>query len=328
MASNRVAFFNGTCEVFDLRNCTGQVLNEFYMDPCSCYHYYRCSQSHVMLHQRCAEGSAWDYITKLCKNAGEVTLYQDCEEDNAWHRCNVSEPRLKQLEGQCKQNANVSVPLTIQTTLPTPASSGDINPGVIIGAVIAGAVLTAILIIAIGLYRRRMKSRIPAKRPTIANNPEYFEGGNSDDPYAIIHDAHISDTNVHHPTHSSGNGTIQNGFEEDVIEYDNTGATTADGYTSTMRRSIRDYETPVRANGNNQTEDKLDVGTTPGTSTDENGNEHRKQIDISMKTSISSNSSHDNISTLTSSLTESDSAPNYYKLEKIKVLAQEQDDNN
>lgn len=142
-------YFNGTCEIFDLRNCSGEVLNEGFIDPCSCFNYYQCTQSFEMLHLDCLEGTAWDYRAKKCNRVVDVFSTQDCDENiNAWKRCNVSDTRLRQLEQQC------SAPTTIATMNSPTMSSGDacINPS-------SGLVHAAVLIVfATCLFAQRMKS--------------------------------------------------------------------------------------------------------------------------------------------------------------------------
>ncbi|XP_053378420.1 uncharacterized protein LOC123528571 [Mercenaria mercenaria] len=258
--------FKGTCEVFELKRCNDvEVLGTQFIDPCSCRSYYQCS-NYQMLHQTCAEGTAWDYETKGCKHYQDVLFQQNCTEDNVWTRCNVTESRLAELKLFCT-NETSTVPTTRPTTASAAPTSSNINPGVIVGSIIGGAVIAVIvLIVAFCLYRRNKRDRINKKRSgTIAHNPEYFEGGQPDDPYAVIDDHVIRDVGMNDPTYngstlggtmSQQNGTFTNsGFDdtgEDAV-YDNSGALiVGPGYTSTIRRSVREYETPTGAHSSRE----------------------------------------------------------------------------
>ena len=60
--------------------------NKRYTDPCNCYDTYYCL-NYVVKREQCAEGTAFD--GKICDHEDKV-LFEDCDVDNPWLRCNVS----------------------------------------------------------------------------------------------------------------------------------------------------------------------------------------------------------------------------------------------
>ncbi|XP_060595362.1 uncharacterized protein LOC132749568 isoform X1 [Ruditapes philippinarum] len=258
MAEDSQLIFRRTCEVFELRTCRNvTILNQRFMDPCDCQNYYQCSNNYEMLHQTCAEGTAWD--SEKCIHSEDVFFNQNCSPSNVWTRCNVTESRLLELQSICT-NSTTTTPTVTPSSQRTPSSdskvSGNTSPGVIVGSIIGGAVIAVIILIAaFCLYKRRkQKNSIDKKRGgTNAHNPEYFEGGHLDDPYAVINDAHVThDAQMSDPTYngsalglggtmSQQSGVFTNaGFDETAEEtvYDNSRAPVVrDGYTSTLRRS-------------------------------------------------------------------------------------------
>lgn len=227
------------------------------------------------------------------------------------------------------------------TTVSSNLTSGKVNPGIIIGSIIGGALITVVVLIAFYLYRRqRKKNSIKRKRSTIAQNPEYFENGHPDDPYAVIHDAHvITDTQMTDPTYigpsnggtiTKSNGSCTNaGFEDtEAAVYDNRGERFAElGYTSTLRRSVREYATTAAASsslvqpqGENVTGNQSDIAGASGQKegnmyVDLNGNRNKSGNENLPEVIDNDNSTPGELTEHTGGHTNEDS-PDYLVLER------------
>ncbi|WAR24994.1 hypothetical protein MAR_010698, partial [Mya arenaria] len=240
---------------FDLKNCSTGLL----VSPCSCTDYSQCVNQ-VIVTSQCAPGTTFD--GKGCTDEKFV-----CDDNETpWNRCIVTDDRLEQLKILCSPNISTTSTQTLpQTTVAssqTTEAPSAISAGLVIGLIIAGAVFAIVVIALVIWFRKRRKhSGIPSKRGTLAENPEYFENGNRDDPYDTIpgsipdmmSDPTYNSEVIENSTLSPSNGTfLPSRMEPEEVEYDNSAFKEepnkeASGYTDTLRRSIREYETPISA---------------------------------------------------------------------------------
>ncbi|KAL4227021.1 hypothetical protein ACF0H5_014997 [Mactra antiquata] len=316
MSSSSDRYFNGTCEEFDLYTCKEGVLNDRFLDPCSCGRTYRCTQTYELIPEDCPEDTLWDMELNRCNHAHAVKISQQCEPGNSWLRCNTTVQRTQQLQHICTNLPETTVPpattgSAVDTTTMDEAPPGEtsaVNIGLIVG-LIAVVLVVVVLIILIALYlRKRNVSRIQKKRGTATHNPEYFENGNQDDPYAIIDDRLTSPAHISNTITQTNGGFTNNTFDttDDPTPYDNSVERPQElGYTGTLNRSFREYETAANASSGQTTNENMlnDVNRSSGVVNDdesilqskrldENGNRNSKNS----KHTIDSDSTCDSVS--------------------------------
>lgn len=185
-SSNRI--FKNACDILDIVECS-ESPGKRYTDPCNCYDTYYCLNYEVRK-ETCAQGTAFD--GEICDHENTV-LFKDCNVNQPWLRCNVSDSRLNELINICGGTTSTQVQTTsdiLTEPSPTDKPAGD-NLGLIIGLVVAGVIVFVILVILFVLIWRRKKAndKIERDRPGTVLNPEYFESRNRDDPYATIDDS-------------------------------------------------------------------------------------------------------------------------------------------
>lgn len=215
-------FFENACERLDIAACMKEP-NKRYTDPCNCYDTYYCL-NYVVEREQCAEGTAFD--GKICDHEDKV-LFEDCDVDNPWLRCNVSDSRINELIHICGGTTSTQVQTTTSDTLskpsPTEKPAGD-NLGLIIGLAVAGVVIVVIVVILFILLwrRKKAKDKVGRDRPGTVVNQEYFENGSTDDPYAMIDDSRhtpipIGSYMVPSSNTATRNGTLQGSTIADTL---------------------------------------------------------------------------------------------------------------
>lgn len=207
MSSDRL--FKNACEILDVVKCS-ETPDARYTDPCNCYDTYYCLHLEVR-RERCAEGTAFD--GERCNHENEVLL-KACDADRPWLRCNVSDSRLDELAHICGGSTSTQLKSTTEKLTQTLASvqpRGD-NLGLIIGVAIAAFLVAILVFILVVLFvrKRKAKDKIARDRQGTVQNPEYFEDGNIQDPYAVIDDSlhSLRHVNTYIDT-SEQNGSLQ-----------------------------------------------------------------------------------------------------------------------
>lgn len=204
-----------------------------------------------MHHLRCSNGAAFNFKTQRCDLEINVFSEQNCDEDNVWKRCNVSADRLTELEKMCKnRKPTTEFPESTGTTQPRiapAAAQAGISPGSVAGAVIACSVFTAIICVAIVLYRRRQKTKLTkARTRTPSNEAEHDQDGNEDDTYEEITEHNV----LNYPSNTSkvsGSTESNVSLPLRIKKDDNSGKRVENCYTTLLRRSSSGYEIPISA---------------------------------------------------------------------------------
>ncbi|KAH3819692.1 uncharacterized protein LOC127881674 isoform X2 [Dreissena polymorpha] len=224
--------------------------------------------------QSCSSGTAFDPEMNCIRKDDVFFKTGNYCEKTPWHRCNTTTERLAELRALCTNTEIVST-TTTTTTEQSTVEGSKTNAGMVIGLIVAGiaiAVFAILLLLFVRRWRqRKQKEEAKHKRTKTVMNVEYFENGNADDPYHTIPADTIPDT-LDDPSYNSGpfgnpstlqsNRTLtsdvtssSSGISPSVhesVEYDNSAfklnsndlGMDQDGYTSTLRRSSREYDRP------------------------------------------------------------------------------------
>lgn len=219
MSSERRLFKNA-CEVLDVTECTKSTPGVRYIDPCNCYDQYYCLNYEVKS-ETCPKGTAYDGTT--CDHENEVLLNY-CDLNHPWLRCNVSDVRHNELEHICTGSTVTQSSSTTEGVTVPPRGPEEDNLGLIIGLAIAAVIIVifSIILVILFLKRKKAKDKIQKDRPGTVQNPEYFEDGNRDDPYAIIDDSrhtpsHNNSYMIPNPDRKTENGTLQGSTIADTL---------------------------------------------------------------------------------------------------------------
>ncbi|KAH3819691.1 uncharacterized protein LOC127881674 isoform X1 [Dreissena polymorpha] len=255
MTSSDPRYFNGLCEKdFDLARCNNATeLNQFRIDPCNCTSYYQCSQSYAMNKQSCSSETAFDpEMNCISKNEVFFKIRNVCEKNHGI-RCNTTTERLAELRALCTNTGTVSTTTTTTTeqatvtvsttTTTTPEQvteeGSKTNSGMVIGLIVAGiaiAVIAILLLLFVRRWRlRKQTEKAKNKRPKSAMKVEHLENVGANEPNDTI----PSDTNPD----TMGDSSYYNNYAFNGNKSDTR--TDQDGYTTTFRRSLREYERPT-----------------------------------------------------------------------------------